>query len=485
MDKLIFKTEGFVDSEKPENYKSSFSFFIDEDFTSLTFELYGGGKPLYFHVTDPLGAVRLQFLGRHISGQTVLHESESKTGIGTCFGKIYKGTWRITVYTFGARCNSRLGKVHFSVKVFKENTSEAGELPFISWFDHNELERGRIILKGFEKPSIDNEYRWLKGDFHVHSCLSDGSANPHELLEEGRQKKLDFFFITEHGILTPSFPEKRGITVFPSYEVTTASGHFNLPGLGYMPDGILEKGPDPDWKDIMALMTEARDKGALISINHPLHYPWLWLYNDIPLSLIDSIEIISDPYADDNPDANDRTVKLLDLIWNEGYRISGVGGSDTHTLYSSSQLGQPVTLVYARPGSLNSMLNSIRSHNAAVFTDLDCILEYSTGGKILLPGTDVENNDDLDLEISFESKKITEPLFLRIVENGVTVDEIKIIQEGMTSVKRKWHGKSDWIRCELRDSKNMIRGYLNPLHRGRSKNSSIRTWGQLLDRIER
>ncbi len=204
MSKLIFNTSGFVDSDNPDNYTSKSSFIIDKDLSSLIFEFSGGGKPVYFHVTDPDGLVRVQFLGKQGPKTTVLHKDESGSGIGTCPGKIRKGKWMITAFAFGARCSSSSGKVDYEVKVFENTYKSNPDNLYSSWLNLKEFNSGRIFLKAFEnsqniqggnEPSEinDEECRWLKGDFHVHSYLSDGSSSPAELLEEGLNKKLDFF----------------------------------------------------------------------------------------------------------------------------------------------------------------------------------------------------------------------------------------------------------------------------------------------------
>ena len=463
MDELIFKAEGFVDTEDPEYYKSVFAFIIEKDFSSLKFEFFSEGKPLYFHVTDPEERVRVQMLGKYDSKETILYADDSKCGTGTCPGEIPRGEWKIAAFTFGARSSSRLGKVSFRVNVFKGEGSENAESRSVSWLDKDEFKRGKIVLRDFETNGNKNgSFRYLKGDFHSHTFLSDGSASPEELLEEGLKNKLDFFFTTEHGILNTSFPEKKGISVYPSFEVTTSGGHFNLHGLKYIPEKLLESGPLPEWSVIEKVMTDAKNSGALVSINHPMQHPWEWLYNDLPLSMIDALEIISDPYAEGAPEANDEAVRFLDVLWNEGFRITGIGGSDTHTAFSESQLGQPATKVYAKPGSLNSILEGIKNHNASVFVDLDCVFEYRIDGKPVSPGKVISRSDDL--EIIFDPAEKTEEFILKVIENGITADEIKN-NKGRISVKRKWDEKSDWIRCEIRDSRNMLRGYINPVYR--------------------
>lgn len=508
MANLIFKAEGFVDTEDPEYYKSVSAFIIEKDFSSLKFEFFSEGKPLYFHVTDPEERVRVQILGKYDSKETILYADDSKCGTGTCPGEISRGEWKISAFAFGGRSSSRLGKVSFEVKVFEGDVPENAESSSVSWLDKVEFKKGRIALREFEMEGNGKDgLRYLKGDFHTHTLLSDGSASPEELLEEGLNKKLDFFFTTEHGILNTSFPEKKGISVYPSFEVTTSGGHFNLHGLRFIPEKLLESGPLPEWSVIEKIMTDAGKSGALVSINHPMQHPWEWLYNDLPLFMIDALEIISDPYAEGAPEANDEAVRFLDVLWNEGFRITGIGGSDTHTAFSESQLGQPATKVYAKPGSLNSILEGIKNHNASVFVDLDCVFEYRIDGKPVSPGKVISRSDDL--EIIFDPAEKIEEFILNVIENGITVDEIKTNQ-GRISVKRKWDENSDWIRCEIRDSRNKLRGYINPVYRefnsdnkGNSLNtedslnlsgskpfykdeveSSIKTWGDAVALME-
>ena len=502
---LIFKVYGSVCSDKPEKYKNSSLFQVTDNILFLEFSFFSGGKPLYFHVTDPEGLVRLQLLSKENVKKTVIHRTESLSGQGTVPGIIQKGEWIITAFSFGARCSMTHGKVLYEVEVkagFQDEKNPAESLEYenensedtayVSWADRSGSVKKGLVLKSFEMqeksvkdilnleeesfsiPGFFSDYkiperacRWLRGDFHVHSNLSDGSASSHQLIEEGMSKKLDFFFISEHGILSPSFSEKEGIKVFPSYEVTTEAGHMNLHGLRTLPSDLLCKGPHPEWKDLERILSELKKSGTLVSVNHPMLHPWEWLYNDLPLSMIDAVEVITDPYAfsDGAPEANEKALNLFDIIWNSGYRVAGIGGSDTHTDYSDSQLGQPVTCVYADPASMASVLDAVKKSRAAVFTDLDCSVEYKVAGTGILPGTDVQSSDDLDFEVIFDPGNDTGTYILRIIENGSAVTEVEALPGRKTEVKYKWPGNSAWIRCEIRD-RNMIRGFINPVFRG-------------------
>ena len=47
---------------------------------------------------------------------------------------------------------------------------------------------------------------------------------------------------------------------------------------------------------------------------------------------INCMEIINDPTYPDGPGSNDMAIRFLDQVWNEGIRVFGVGGSDSHNL---------------------------------------------------------------------------------------------------------------------------------------------------------
>ncbi len=478
---LIFKTEGFVDNDKPSNYVSSSVFNIDKDISSLEFEFFGGGKHIFFHVIDPQGILRVQRMGADVPVKIILNRDAEKSCIGTIPGEIRKGEWHIKVYTFGAWTNRTMGRVLYDVKVYDQAENETASCDYVSWIGQAALSKGIVHLKDFEPENIDTvESKWLSGDFHAHTILSDGSASPSELIDEGISRNLDFFFITEHNILTTGFPERKGISVFPSFEVTLSRGHFNALGLCYMPESILEKGPDPSWKDLAPIIENFRNNRVLVSINHPFFVPWQWIYNDLPLSWIDSIELITDPHDRNLGDTNEKALKMIDHLWNEGYRITGIGGSDTHSGFSASQLGQPATRVFAKSGSLSSILEGVRKHRVVVSSDLEFDFTYSSGGTILLPGTEVKKGTDINLEITLTLKECSEIFNLRIIENGEPVEEKKIHSGEISSISRVWKGESEWIRGEIRDSLNQLRGYINPLHRG-MRPGRIKTWGDAVE----
>ena len=61
---------------------------------------------------------------------------------------------------------------------------------------------------------------------------------------------------------------------------------------------------------------------------------------------VDCLEIINDPTYPDAAHANDKAVHFLDELWNDGYRIYGVGGSDSHNLIEERYEGATLHLLW-------------------------------------------------------------------------------------------------------------------------------------------
>lgn len=493
---MDFKSEGFVHTDEKEHYSKKIEFKIEEKYRSLKFDFFSSGKELFFHVKDPSGILRLQHQSKPEPTSVLLSSVESESGIGTVPGKIGKGVWEIKVFAYAPRFNRMWGKVSFEVGVkghtgpLPEGVSLTAPAMGKSWIDSNALQGGELVLRDFdaetgEKNAFDGveSRQWVSGDFHVHTMLTDGSASPGELLEEASSKKMDFFFITEHNILTTGFAEKKGVSVFPSYEVTTVAGHFNALGLRYAPEWLLEKGPAPAWADLSALVADFRRKGVLISINHPFFDPWQWQYSELPLSWIDSIEVVTDPWDRRTDSVNEKAFRLFDLLWKNSYRPAGVGGSDTHTRFSDSQLGQPVTRVYAAKGSMKSHLAAVRAKHAMVLPEGGGRFSYSGKNGEILPGTAFDKDDEAEITCTLEIPVAAPPLLLELVENGELSKSVRCEPGEAEAVKWKWKKNADMLRCNLRHTEGNLAGFINPLYRNIDRKCLIKTWGDAVEKL--
>src|SRR5699024_8388628 len=214
---------------------------------------------------------------------------------------------------------------------------------------------------------FQTEKKWYKGDFHTHTIYSDGEMTREENIEMANKQSLDFFVATDHNIVPTSWYDQSNILVIPRTEVTSTLGHFNIINLNTSPfvknrlrDMYDEKGTN----EIIA-----QDYGdALISINHPFLKGCPWIYRDTNMGNIDTIEIINDPTYPDNLEATEHALTAWNLLLNDGYKITGIGGSDSHLRpddhYDGSSepslIGDPGTYVYCDELTASNLMNSVR-----------------------------------------------------------------------------------------------------------------------------
>lgn len=191
----------------------------------------------------------------------------------------------------------------------------------------------------------------LFGDLHVHSTASDGRYSRYELAVRARKEGLDFIAFSDHNNFSENFhqPYVEGITVIPAVEWTHYNGHVNLYGV-----------PDPFENSFLAntpeekrsLLSRARARGAVISVNHPdcPICPYRWDDQDYDL-----MEIWNGPMTRRNEKALQRWTRELSRR-----PLPAVAGSDFHKDLSPVRLGHPVTGVFAQSRTPEGILKAIR-----------------------------------------------------------------------------------------------------------------------------
>ena len=115
----------------------------------------------------------------------------------------------------------------------------------------------------------DTSYRWLQGNTHGHSIVSDGRNEPLEIIQAYEKEGYHFFALSEHDILlkTDSLQTKTKMCLISATEVTSCFNQ-TLLYLGAdreLPQGKLEP---------RAIMEQVHNAGGLFVFNHPNWLAW-------------------------------------------------------------------------------------------------------------------------------------------------------------------------------------------------------------------
>ena len=143
-----------------------------------------------------------------------------------------------------------------------------------------------LFLVGYE-PARSDSYLW--GAFHVHSTLSDGLAPLEEIARQARDARVDFVFLSDHGVPHPEATLLNetvgGVRFIGGSEVGIPEGHLIVSNVASLPKYHLPPFP-PD------AAAEARAWGGFSVLTYPEDPTHRWLYWEEDL-VPDGIEIIN------------------------------------------------------------------------------------------------------------------------------------------------------------------------------------------------
>ncbi|MDQ0219210.1 hypothetical protein ELQ35_11655 [Peribacillus cavernae] len=497
---MIKTTQQFHQKITDERQLPTFyhSFTLTEETNWIYFETKIS-RPCWFSMLlfDPNGVLRLQYMYGKSPRGIVLHQDAEQSSAATLPGPLDLGEWTVEVYVTDKPTSDKVEK-----ELEYEIACEAGsgELPAVA---------GGIIPAGAQKwakydPNgfVLNSYhwdaatetgeRWYKGDFHTHTILSDGSMTQEANLKSAQSQELDFFVATDHNIISTSWAEGETL-VIPGIEITSTKGHWNALGvkkwIDYRPSR--EDGGFETEQGMNNLLKEAKESGALCSMNHPFLAPWQWQMKQTPLAEIDSIEIWNDPTFLDNVQATEKALQFWSHIWNEGYTITGVGGSDSHLLPHESYetdgepslIGDPGTFVWADRLSASVILENMKKGHVYVsrgpvvdFTAQVGEKQYRIGEDL----TDAMNQNGYQAFCKITLQHDHEDVNVQWIEDGKKVHEERGHSSSFTV---NWKDKAyHWLRLEIRNVSGELLAFSNPVYYGK-KQPKVQTWGELLEKV--
>jgi hypothetical protein len=280
-------------------------------------------------------------------------------------GPILPGVWKLILGVPSIQDGERS---EYTAKIY---FARSGDIPAVSTFSRAPLRTGAA---------------WYRGDLHMHDAHSDGSCLSqsgakvpcplYKTVEAAAARGLDFIAISDHNTIShydamlelqPYFDR---LLLIPAREITTFQGHANVYGTTEFIDFRLAKGH----VTIDDILRRTEQLHGLFSVNHPglpsgsQCMGCGWTVKDTDYSRVGAIEAINGGTLDGPMSGIDFWQQKL----NQGFRLTGVGGSDNHnaTLDPTvrSAVGYPTTVVYAKELSERAILEGIRAGH--VFVDV-------------------------------------------------------------------------------------------------------------------
>ncbi len=255
---------------------------------------------------------------------------------GAIPGEISAGNWRVQVDL------QYIGEpLTYQITVVAEH-DERGQPLTLTWPDDH-------VLKA--------EAGWYKGELHAHSTESDGKYPVEKVARAAVDIGLDFFALTDHFTTSQwrkliQFMEQP-VAWLRSMEITSHIGHANMHGMKEWISPFVE---EDGWS-----MNQAADavhaQGGLFCVNHAYSGYLGWRDFTFDWNQADLYEI----YHNLEGCNNAYQVGLWDQLLNQGQRIVGVGGIDSHDPFDGlHELGQLVTWVYADNLSEKSIVEGLK-----------------------------------------------------------------------------------------------------------------------------
>ncbi|WFR58675.1 CehA/McbA family metallohydrolase [Anaerocolumna sp. AGMB13025] len=312
-------------------------------------------------------------------------------------------------------------------------------------------------------------HRYYKGDFHGHTIFSDGHNSISEASEILIKQGMDFMAMTEHNCMAFGLPSLPCLAV-PSFELTLPVGHINIHGVKKIA-ALYELLPKAqNYEEFLELALSYFTPDCNLSLNHMFMEPWHFTYEDFDLSKLNTLEVICDPTYKTAPAANDKAVSFLDFLWNKGYCIYGIGGSDSHLKIDEfnegalepSIYGDPATYVYCKGLSVQNVLEGVQKGHCytARYVTLDIVINE---GKYL-PGDQIPPEVE-EITWKIQINNIKKPLKGCFIRNGEIVKELRLTKKGENAeYTMKNTGEPWWLRFGIIDPEGQVIAYVNPVY---------------------
>ena len=491
-----------------ENTISLKKFNIDSSFSYLNLKVQSDHQKnpvVYAMLIDPNNILRIQYRSINSINNIIVGKDADKCSVGTYPGNINSGEWKLIIISLESnRENYEYSVIIECINELKDE--KVDKLGDDIWVDYNKEDSNLLGLTNYDwNKNFNNEKRWYKGDFHTHSIISDGKMDGRLYMKVAKEMNLDFAVPTEHNIIPTGWEMDKRLLIIPGTEITLFDGHFNILGVRKFPlelESLINNYDEKNFHEfqeniVKEVVYNSRDEKSLYSVNHMALEFWKWKFLNVRLDKFDTIEICNDPTYYLGPESNDKVINMLYELWNDGYRIYGIGGSDAHILptetYDNSNersiIGDPGTFVYCDKLTPNNIIDSVKHGHVyvsrGIILDINIEVISSETQKSYLPGDEIEIYDCAEIKYSINIKlenlinefgminKADMPLKLYFVKNGVKIEKI-ISKEGKIDFYDKWNrDEFKYLSVEIRDMEDKFKCYVNPIYHGHKEHKLV------------
>lgn len=258
--------------------------------------------------------------------------------------------------------------------------------------------------------------RPLKGDFHIHSCRSDGKESPAVVAANYRKSGFDFMAVTDHHRYDPSKEAQDayadvplGMLILNGEEVHTPDNYVHVINFGgdSSVNDMYRADEDRYYADIQHIIdtndlpyedkfTYAANMWAVEKIRATnglavfCHPHWINNTYNVPDSLsiaflknniFDAFEVIGGQSAHEN---NMQTA-LYHQLRSEGVKIPITGASDSHgTIINSGLFNKMYTVVFAQDNTRDSIVHAVKDFMSVAVHVYEDSVNYNVHGSYRL-----------------------------------------------------------------------------------------------------
>lgn len=226
-----------------------------------------------------------------------------------------------------------------------------------------------------EPSNSSGRGRWFKGDLHAHTNHSDGSWSLQELAESARTYGLDFIALTDHNTISglaeiPAASRANELLIIPGIELTTFNGH----AVSLAANRWIDWRTGHNERTINSVAAEVRAAGSVFVVVHPdaprdeICTGCRWVYPDFDPQIAHAIQVWGGSHWNHPDEHNPGCLQLWKDWLNRGYRLTALGGTDTHGPDGWGD-SSGWTYVWAQELSVDAILAGVREGHTYVSSE--------------------------------------------------------------------------------------------------------------------